>query len=347
MTPRGSLAVIDNSQPLEFTGKDSKECERFISAVLKHAFAQGMQRDDAWIADFVATCLAEDALRWWLGLDEVTQGSWKLLRRAMALKYQPLFSGASGEEAEKFVQMVYQRARDAGKQGDNRWIMEFVPTCLEGDALRWYASLDRSTRTEWDSFQQAIFSRYPNDDGLNPDLSASSIVPTPAAALPISRPPRQRGRIRLTIDLNPAQYYVSKRIAEAGLFLVTSSLGDALEVEHDGGPEPLRELYISENQVQGFDVVGIVWCDATQDNDPTNFAAVGPINSQTNKWAGKSTLLRGPVLTKVWRMTPAPSGSNDSSLSVVSQNVRLYGSSTEIVGFVLLHPTPPEQKNIS
>ncbi|KIO27398.1 hypothetical protein M407DRAFT_23332 [Tulasnella calospora MUT 4182] len=62
----------------------------------------------------------------------------------MALEYQPLFRGTSGEEAEKFVKMVYRRARDAGKQGDNRWIMEFVPTCLAGDALRWYASLDRS-----------------------------------------------------------------------------------------------------------------------------------------------------------------------------------------------------------
>ncbi|KAG8921185.1 hypothetical protein FRC01_000368, partial [Tulasnella sp. 417] len=269
MTRRGSLVVIDSSQPLEFTGKDSKECERFISAVLKHAFAQGMHRDDAWIADFVATCLAEDALRWWLGLDEETQGSWKLLRRAMALEYQPLFRGTSGEEAEKFVQMVYRRARDAGKQGDNRWIMEFVPTCLEGDALRWYASLDRSTRTKWDSFQQAIFSRYTNDGGLSPDLSASSIVPTPAAALPISRPPnsRRRGWIRLTIDSDPVQYYVSKQVTASGFFRVTNTLSDILEVEHDGGPEHLRELYIPENQVQGFDVVGIVWCQ-TQDNNP-------------------------------------------------------------------------------
>ncbi|KAG9020817.1 hypothetical protein FS837_007873, partial [Tulasnella sp. UAMH 9824] len=260
---------MGDSPTLEFSGKDSDECENFIAAVMRLAFAQGKQRDDAWIADFVASRLTKDALRWWIKLDEETQTSWKLLRRAMDLKYLPSFQGGSGEEAEKFVQMVYQRARDAGKQGDSRWIMEFVPTCLSGEALRWFASLDRATRTEWDSFQQAAFARYSREDGQNSRRSTSrqaklltrlsvttelkgssllSILPTPAAAAPVAqlRNGRQRGRIRFTIGSSASHYYISKNISSTGLFFVTKSLGEALEVEHDNVVEDLKTLYIAE-----------------------------------------------------------------------------------------------------
>ncbi|KAG8920681.1 hypothetical protein FRC00_009674, partial [Tulasnella sp. 408] len=265
----GLLGIIEDSPMPEFSGKDSDECDNFISAVMRLAFAQGKQRDDAWIADFVASRLTKDALRGWIKLDDETQTSWKLLRRAMDLKYQPLFRGGSGEDAEKFVEMVYQRARDAGKQGDNRWIMEFVPTFLSGEALRWYASLDRTARTEWDSFQQAAFARYSREDWQSSRTSASrqvkllarllattqskclfllSIVPTPAAAVPIAqlRNGRLRGRIRFTISSLPSHYYVSKKVDWTGYFTVTQSLGEALEVEHDPVFEDLTTLYIAE-----------------------------------------------------------------------------------------------------
>ncbi|KAG8895683.1 TOM (translocase of outer membrane) complex component, partial [Tulasnella sp. 417] len=132
----GLFGSFEDLPTLEFSGKDSDECEGFIFAVQRTAFAQGKQRDDAWITDFVASCLTKDALRWWIKLDLETQRNWDLLRRAMDIEYQPSFQGGSGEEAEKFVQMVHRRARDAGKQGDDRWIMGLVPTCLSGEALR-------------------------------------------------------------------------------------------------------------------------------------------------------------------------------------------------------------------
>ncbi|KAG8896509.1 hypothetical protein FRC00_005839, partial [Tulasnella sp. 408] len=242
------MATPEEIQLLEFSGKDSDELEQFISAVLKHAFAQDKQRDDAWIAKFTATCLAEDALRWWMGLDKKTQKSWNLLRRAMALEYQPLFRGESGQEAEKFVQTVNRRAREAGKQGDNRWIMEFVSTSLAGNALTWYSSLDRSVRAEWVLFQKATFAQYPREDGLDSPPSKFSIIPTPAAAGPITRPPNgtKRGRIRLFTESGFVQYYISKKLTTYGFFCVTNSLDDALEVEHDGNPKDLKPLSIRQ-----------------------------------------------------------------------------------------------------
>lgn len=342
------MATLGDVPSLEFSGKDSDECDNFISAVMKLAFAQGKQRDDAWIADFVATCLTKDALRWWIKLDEETQGSWKLLRKAMDLEYQPSFQGGSGEEAEKFVQMVYRRARDAGKQGDNRWIMELVPTCLSGEALRWYASLDRTHRTEWDSFQQTAFAQYPREDGLNSHRSTSRIVPMPAAAAPVPQLPngRRRGRISLTTISHSPQYYISKKINANGFFLLTNSLTDALEVELDNSYEDLNILYIPQNQVSGFDLVGIVWClgDST---DPPNFAVVGPVNSRNNKWMERSLNFTGSVLTKIWRLTPGPPGSKDCRLSAILQNVNLFPVSGWSNTSVFLYTTPRERDAIS
>ncbi|KAG9047180.1 hypothetical protein FS837_002872 [Tulasnella sp. UAMH 9824] len=152
-----------DSEELSFRGKDATECEEFIAAILKHAFARGKQRDDQWMADFAATCLANDALRWWSGLDEEVQGSWKLLRRAMFSKYRPVFHGGSGEEAEIFIRTVCDKAIDEGKQKDYEWTALYASSCLAGEALRWYASLDLNTQEDWKKLQQAILVKYPRD----------------------------------------------------------------------------------------------------------------------------------------------------------------------------------------
>lgn len=150
-----------DSELPKFRGKDAAECEEFIAAILKHAFAQGKQRDDQWMADFAATCLANDAIRWWSLLDEEVQGSWKLLRRAMILKYRPLFYGGSGEEAEIFVRTVCDKAIDEGKQEDNRWAAIYASSCMAGEALRWYTSLDSDTQENWKKLQHAVLAQYP------------------------------------------------------------------------------------------------------------------------------------------------------------------------------------------
>ncbi|KAG9044081.1 hypothetical protein FS837_008818 [Tulasnella sp. UAMH 9824] len=98
-----------DSDQLQFRGQDAIECKNFVAALIKLAFTQGKQRDDQWIADFAATCMADDALVWWSALDEEVQGSWKLLRQAMLSEYGSMFCGGSGEEAENFVRAVSRK----------------------------------------------------------------------------------------------------------------------------------------------------------------------------------------------------------------------------------------------
>ncbi|KAG8920268.1 hypothetical protein FRC01_000848 [Tulasnella sp. 417] len=153
---------------LQFRGQDATECEDFIRAISKHAFSQGKQRDDQWIADLAATCMANEALRWWGALDEEVQGSWKLLRRAMLSKYRPMFYGGSGEEVEKFIRAVCDKAIDEGKQKDDEWIVAYASSCLAGEALRWYAHLDSDAQENWKKLQQALLIQYPRGATAGP-----------------------------------------------------------------------------------------------------------------------------------------------------------------------------------
>lgn len=57
--------------------------------VKKEAFARGKLRDDEWVAGFVETHIGGAALRWFETLDDETQSSWKLLKRALLAQYPP------------------------------------------------------------------------------------------------------------------------------------------------------------------------------------------------------------------------------------------------------------------
>lgn len=107
--------------------------------------------------------MANDALRWWSALDEDVQGSWKLLRRAMLSKYRPVFCGGSGEEAERFIRTVRDKAIDEGKRKDNGWLVEYAESCLAGEALRWYTYPDSDIQENWRELQQALLFQYPRN----------------------------------------------------------------------------------------------------------------------------------------------------------------------------------------
>ncbi|KAG8948933.1 hypothetical protein FRC04_009134 [Tulasnella sp. 424] len=92
-TPDADMA---SSDPYVFSGKDGRECERFIRSIKSHAFAQQRQRDYEWMADLAATLLDGAALRWYSGLDENTQGNWKLLEKALLAQYPGEPEGSSG-----------------------------------------------------------------------------------------------------------------------------------------------------------------------------------------------------------------------------------------------------------
>ncbi|KAG8967566.1 hypothetical protein FRC05_001999 [Tulasnella sp. 425] len=233
-------------EPLEFRGRDAEECEKFINAVSRQALAVGKQRDDRWTADFAASCFTHGALRWWDGLDEQTQCSWKLLRKAMLARYRPLFHGRGGEEAEEFVHMIHERALDVGKQQDNEWIAAFVASSFVGDALRWYVSLDPGVQNDWKRLRQAILTQYPRGGA---GIASFITIPTPApAALPAPPAPpmviRQRGRIRVVSAARSNPYYVSKIPDGAGFVILTENISEILQVEYNPSSRDKQTLHI-------------------------------------------------------------------------------------------------------
>ncbi|KAG8908679.1 hypothetical protein FRC01_007306, partial [Tulasnella sp. 417] len=244
------------SSQLQFRGQDATECEDFIQTISKYAFSQGKQRDDQWIADLAATCMTNDALRWWGALDEEVQGSWKLVRRAMLSKYRPMFQGASGEEAEKFIREVCDKAMDEGKQEDNKWIVTYASSCLAGEALRWYTYLDSETKHDREELQHALLTQYSRGGSYVPALH---LIPTPAAATPAAATPavtvpfdltgnsnvtQRRGRMRVSNSNCTIPNYLSKRLLSDNRIRSTPYLEDALELEWSTSLEGLPTLSI-------------------------------------------------------------------------------------------------------
>lgn len=86
---------MSDENTLVFQGRDGKECEAFIRAVKSRAFSTGKQRDYEWMADFASTCFEGDGLRWFCGLDDETQGNWKLLERALLRDFPSVTNAAA------------------------------------------------------------------------------------------------------------------------------------------------------------------------------------------------------------------------------------------------------------
>ncbi|KAG8900691.1 actin, partial [Tulasnella sp. 408] len=86
------LLPISPTPPIEFLSFSGPgdDVLAFVQSVQRIAFTQNRQRDDAWIADFVSTCLSGPALIWYsTALDKATQWDWSELRRAMIQRYLP------------------------------------------------------------------------------------------------------------------------------------------------------------------------------------------------------------------------------------------------------------------
>lgn len=72
-----------------FRGIDGAECEKFLYCLRRRVFEEGRVDDNEWITNFVASCVAEDALRWHSELAPEIQEDWKLLQKAMLARYPP------------------------------------------------------------------------------------------------------------------------------------------------------------------------------------------------------------------------------------------------------------------
>ncbi|KAG8907427.1 hypothetical protein FRC01_007688 [Tulasnella sp. 417] len=163
----------------------------------------------------------------------------------MLSRYQPLFHGRSGEEAEEFVHMVHQRALDVGKQQDNEWIAAFVSSCFVGGALRWYASLDLDVQDDWKRLRQAILARYPREDS---ESASVSTIPTSApAAPPAAMMLRQRGRIRVVCPTESATYYISRIPNAFGFVVLTDNPSEFLQVEYNPSSNERQALLIPDH----------------------------------------------------------------------------------------------------
>lgn len=71
-----------------FAGRSDESVMSFIQKIQAHAYAQERQRDSQWIAELVGnTCLFDDALMWFIDLDEHDQTDWISLRRALRQRW--------------------------------------------------------------------------------------------------------------------------------------------------------------------------------------------------------------------------------------------------------------------
>ncbi len=84
--------------PISFQGINGKECEDFISAIHKHAFAEGRDDDPQWMLRFARSRLEGQALRWYSRLEASAKGDWDLFLQALFDSY-PSNQGAQERES--------------------------------------------------------------------------------------------------------------------------------------------------------------------------------------------------------------------------------------------------------
>lgn len=73
-----------SAQEVIFEGSDALKSDAFIRLVTRRAMEQNVINDDVATAHIAVACLGGVALHWYVDLDDdATQGSWKLLRRAI------------------------------------------------------------------------------------------------------------------------------------------------------------------------------------------------------------------------------------------------------------------------
>lgn len=75
---------------LTFSGGPTEDVTVFLQNVKRIAFAQGRQKDDVWLVEYVETCLVGAALRWFSELEDA-EGvqSWRALRKACLERFGP------------------------------------------------------------------------------------------------------------------------------------------------------------------------------------------------------------------------------------------------------------------
>jgi len=92
-----------------------------------------------------------------------------------------LFGGSPNEDVTDFLRAVKRVAVIQRRQRDDEWMIDYVESCLKGQAMRWFDALPPATVESWSQVRRAFLARF--DEPLTG-------APTPAAATPagIARP---------------------------------------------------------------------------------------------------------------------------------------------------------------
>ncbi|KAG8945307.1 hypothetical protein FRC00_010164, partial [Tulasnella sp. 408] len=81
---------MSTARPVIFRGND---VEGFIKSIRRQAFQSDKLEDDQWIANYAATCLGGDALKWFSSLEPEARGNWKILEEKLLERFTPPTEG--------------------------------------------------------------------------------------------------------------------------------------------------------------------------------------------------------------------------------------------------------------
>ncbi|KAG8871271.1 GTP-binding protein [Tulasnella sp. 332] len=92
------------------------------------------------------------------------------------------FGGAPNEDVTAFLGAVKRVAVLQGRQRDDQWIVDYVESCLRGDAMRWFDGIGPgATQLEWGPLRRLFLERFKNHN--MPPASASAPPAAPPAAM--------------------------------------------------------------------------------------------------------------------------------------------------------------------
>lgn len=70
------------------------------------------------------------------------------------------FTGTDGLTCHQFIRAIREHSLEVEKQRDDQWIADYASIRFDGEALKWFESLDDDTQTDWKLLRRAILTRY-------------------------------------------------------------------------------------------------------------------------------------------------------------------------------------------
>ncbi|KAG8916168.1 hypothetical protein FRC01_003318 [Tulasnella sp. 417] len=70
------------------------------------------------------------------------------------------FTGTGDLTCHQFIRSIREQAIEGGKQRDDGWMADQASIRLDGEALKWFESLDDEVQTGWKRLRRAILARY-------------------------------------------------------------------------------------------------------------------------------------------------------------------------------------------